>query len=136
MARKTEAQHKKLAGLLAGPVSKKEMTIQEALLDSGYSELQAKKGLAAVPDTVLRMLPRNAKRLIKLGSIDPDTQQKIVRGRLVENTLKGKDGGTMSAKVLGSDKRISMFTPEVQQNVLILQAPNHADLDRMMAEKD
>jgi len=67
MARKTEAQHKKLAGLLAGPVSKKEMTIQEALLDSGYSELQAKKGLAAVPDTVLRMLPRNAKRIIKLG---------------------------------------------------------------------
>ena len=135
MARKTEAQHKKLAGLLAGPVSKKEMTIQEALLDSGYSELQAKKGLAAVPDTVLRMLPRNAKRIIKLGSIDPDTQQKIVRGRLVENTLKGKDGGAISAYRLGQDKRVNMWQPETQQNILVLQAPR-ADIDKMMEDQD
>src|SRR5215470_7728550 len=111
MARKTEAQHKKLAGLLAGPVSKKEITIQEALLDSGYSELQSRKGLAAVPDTVLRMLPRNAKRLIKLGAIDPKVQEHLVRGRLADNVIKGKDGGAMSAKILGSDKRLSMWQP-------------------------
>jgi|SRR5262252_4214220 len=135
MARKTEAQHKKLAGLLAGPVSKKEMTIQEALLDSGYSELQAKKGLAAVPDTVLRMLPRNAKRIIKLGSIDPQTQEKIARGRLLENALKGKDAGSISAHRLGQDKRVNMWTLETQNNVLILQAPR-VDIDKIMAQKD
>ena len=80
------------------------------------------------------MLPRNAKRITKLGSIDPDIQRKIVRGRLVENTLKGKDGGAVSAYRLGQDKRVNMW-PELQTNVLILQAPR-ADLDKMMAEKD
>jgi len=117
-------------------VSKKEMTIQETLLDAGYSELQAKKGKAAVPDCVWRMMPKNAKKLIKLGEVDPKMQEKIVRGRLVENTLKGKDAGTLSAYRLGQDKRVNMWQPEVQQNILVLQAPNHLDIDKMMAEKD
>jgi len=81
------------------------------------------------------MLPRNAKRIIKLGSIDPDTQQKIVRGRLVENTLKGKDGGAISAYRLGQDKRVNMWQPETQQNILVLQAPR-ADIDKMMEDQD
>ena len=42
----------------------------------------------------------------------------------------------MSAKFLGSDKRVNMWQPEVQQNVLILQAPNHAEIDKMLADKD
>src|SRR5215472_13125651 len=136
MAQKKPSQRRKLAELLAGPVSKKEMTIEAALLESGYSPLQAKKGLAAVPDCVLRMLGRNAKKLIKLGEVDPKTQEKIVRGRLMKNTLEGKDAGTLSAYRLGQDKRVNMWQPETQNNVLILQAPNHVDIDKMMQEKD
>ena len=62
-------------------------------------------------------------------------QQDLVRGRLVENTIRGKDSGSMSAKILGSDKRVNMWTPEQRNNVLILQAPR-ADIDKMMQEKD
>ena len=54
----------------------------------------------------------------------------------MQNTLDGKDGGTLSAYRLGQDKRVNMWQPEVQQNVLVLQAPAHVDLDKMMAEKD
>jgi hypothetical protein len=93
-------------------------------------------GTAAVPDCVWRNLGRNSKKLIALGEVDPKKQEEIVRGRLMDNTIRGKDGGSMSAKILGSDKRVNMWQPEVQQNVLILQAPNHAALDKMMADKD
>ena len=112
------------------------MTIEAALLEGGYTPRQSKKGLACVPNAVWRKMGKNAKKLIKLGEVDPKMQEKIVRGRLVENTLKGKDGGTMSAKVLGSDKRVNMWTPEQQNNVLILQAPNHVDIDKMLKEGD
>ena len=136
MAQKKPSQRRKLAELLAGPVSKKEMTIEAALLESGYSPLQAKKGLAAVPDCVWRMLGRNEKKLIKLGEVGPKTQEKIVRGRLMKNTLEGKDAGTLSAYRLGQDKRVNMWQPETQNNVLILQAPNHVDVDKMLKEGD
>ena len=89
-----------------------------------------------MPEAVLRMMGRNAKKLIKLGEVDPKVQEKIVRGRLMENTIRGKDAGSMSAKILGSDKRVNMFTPEVQQNVLVLQMPQHLDADKMLAEGD
>lgn len=112
------------------------MTYGEALLEAGYSELQGKKGRAAVPDCVWRNLGRNSKKLIALGEVDPKMQEKIVRGRLMDNTIRGKDGGAMSAKILGSDKRVAMWTPEQQNNVLILQAPTHVDSDKMLADKD
>ena len=53
-----------------------------------------------------------------------------------KNVIKGKDGGAMSAKILGSDKRVNMFQPEVQQNVLVLQMLQHLDADKMLAEGD
>ena len=64
---------------------------------------QSSKGWAAVPDGVKLPLPAKAKRLMNLGSVDPQTRRKLVRGRLVDNVIKGKDGGAMSAKILGSD---------------------------------
>jgi hypothetical protein len=34
-----------------------------------------------------------------------------------------KDGGSMSAKILGSDSELNMWTPENMQGVIILQTP-------------
>jgi len=56
--------------------------------------------------------------------IHPEDQENLVRGRLADNVVKGSDRGVMSAKALGSDKRVSMFTPEFQQGIIVLQPPN------------
>lgn len=97
---------------------------REVLLDAGYSPVQAAKGFAAIPDGVKKLLTAKAKRLIAIGaSIDPLMQEKLVRGRLVENVTRGKDGGAQSAKILGSDRRVNMFTPDMQTGVVFLGDP-------------
>jgi len=116
--RKTPAQHKKLASLLA-----QEVPVGEALREAGWSERQSMKGWGAVPDKVLVKLPKKAQRLIALGKTDKETRKHLVRGRLVENTIKGRDGGAQSAKILGSDTELNLWTPEFQQGLIILQAP-------------
>jgi hypothetical protein len=115
---KTLAQSQKLAKLLkAGtPVCK-------ALLDAGYSETQARKGRRAIPKKVLRMLTPKVKKLLDLGNIDPHTQENLARGRLALNTIEGKDGGSMSAKILGSDRRVNMWQPDIQQGLIIITPP-------------
>lgn len=114
--RKTPAQYKKLANLLAD-----EVPVGQALVQAGWSETQAKKGMAAVPDKVIAVLPKRVKRLIALGKTDKETRKHLIRGRLVDNITKGKDGGAMSAKILGSDSELNLWTPEFQQGLILLQ---------------
>jgi hypothetical protein len=49
--------------------------------------------------------------------------QKTIWGWLVLNTLMGNDKGVASAKALGSEKRVAMFSPAVQQGVIIAHPP-------------
>lgn len=116
--RKTPAQHKKLASLLA-----QEVPVGEALRQAGWSDRQSTKGWASVPDAVLAQLPKKARKLIALGKTDKETRKHLVRGRLVANTIAGKDGGAMSAKVLGSDSELNMWQPETMQGWIILNCP-------------
>ena len=100
-----------------------------ALEQAGWSESQAKKGFQKVPQAVFGMLNtptrKRIENLINLGkSFTPEDQENLVRGRLADNVVKGSDRGVMSAKALGSDKRVSMFTPEFQQGIIVLQPPN------------
>jgi hypothetical protein len=99
---------------------------RDVLLEAGYSETQASKGWAAVPDGVKLLLPAKGKRLMNLGSVDPQTRRKLVRGRLVDNVIKGKDGGSMSAKILGSDSELNMWQPELNQGLVIISVPQSA----------
>jgi hypothetical protein len=103
---------------------------RDVLLDAGYSETQASKGWAAVPDGVKLLLPAKGKRLMNLGSVDPQVRRKLVRGRLVENIIKGKDGGAMSAKILGSDSELNMWQQEFQQGVIVLNVPQSAIVNK------
>lgn len=116
--RKTPQQHKKLASLLA-----QDVPVGEALRQAGWSERQSMKGWDAVPDKVLVRLPKKAQRLVALGKTDKETRKHLVRGRLITNTIQGKDGGAMSAKILGSDTELNLWTPEFQQGLIILQTP-------------
>src|SRR5436309_2139548 len=109
--RKTKAQHQKLANLLG-----KGVPVTKAMVQAGWSENQAAKGWSKVPQAVLTALPKSAQRLAALGrDTDKDTRKHIIRGRLLENALRGKDGGAMSAKILGSDTELNLWTPEFQQ---------------------
>ncbi len=115
---KTPAQHKKLASLLA-----QDVPVGEALREAGWSERQSMKGWDAVPDKVIIKLPKKAQRLMELGKTDKESRKNLVRGRLVDNVVKGKDGGAMSAKILGSDTELNLWQPDFQQGLIILQAP-------------
>ena len=99
---------------------------RDVLLEAGYSETQASKGWAAVPDGVKLLLPAKGKRLMKLGSVDPQTQKKLLLGRLVDNVMEGKDGGAMSAKILGSHRELNLWTPEQNQGVVVINVPQFA----------
>src|SRR5262249_42472259 len=116
--RKSPQQHAKLAQLLAN-----DTPVGEALRTAGWSARQSAKGWESVPDLVLAKLPAKAKKLVALGKTDKETRRNLVRGRLLSNTISGKDGGGMSAKILGSDRALGMWEPELNSGLIILQAP-------------
>lgn len=119
---KTRAQHKKLAELLT-----QDVPVGEALRKAGWSDRQSLKGWAAVPDKVFAQLPKKAQKLAALGkNTDRETRKDLVRGRLIQNTISGKDGGSLSAKILGSDSDLNMWQSELQQGVIVLNAPAQA----------
>lgn len=101
----------------------KGMSIREALMTAGYSTHTASRGIASIPKKVLRIMGRGAQNLRTLGEIEPEDQEKLVRGRLVYNVIKGQDKGVNSAYRLGQDKRVNMFTAESQTGIVILNAP-------------
>jgi hypothetical protein len=111
-------------------------TVKGALQAAGYSEAVSNHGWTGVPATVIKLIAKKGIRLIELGKIDAEKQEQLVRGRLVYNTIKGKDSGVLSAKALGSDRRIAMFTPEIQAGVVVIQMPSKAldSMDKLLEE--
>lgn len=123
---------------LAEELSKPGATIRDAMITSGYTEVSASRGIANVAERVIKLMAKKGIRLKELGEIDAATQEKIVRGRLVYNTIKGSDKGVLSAKALGSDKRISMFAPDIQTGVIVLQMPSSMieNKDKLLADEE
>ena len=106
--------------------------IHGVMIAHGYSEKQARKGWSNVPQKAIKLMSSSArgKRLRSLGTINPQDQEKLVRGRLVENCIEGKDSGSMSAKILGSEKSLSMWQPDIQSGIVFINAPACALADR------
>jgi len=123
--RRTEKQKKEMAQAIIDRVHLGGEAISKVMLDF-TTPRQAKKAWAAVPQDVMRMagLSKKGKLLAKMGrQLDAKTQEDLVRGRLAQNVISGKDGGSHSAKLLGSDRRVNMFTPDQQLGVIVLNAP-------------
>lgn len=117
--RKPTARQRKAAELLAHA----DKPIRTALMEAGYSRNTAELGRAGIPATVLALMPKES-NLVDLGKIlDASDQEALVRGRLVLNVIQGKDSAVSSAYRLGQDKRVNMFQPELQQGIVILNAP-------------
>lgn len=118
---KTAQQHQEFARAYANGVP-----LKRALIAAGYSPKQARKGMAIVSRSkgLREAVAEQAKLLRELGrDITAQDQENLVRGRLVLNTIRGADQGVASAKALGSDKRISMWQPEIQQGIIVLNMP-------------
>ncbi len=104
------------------------LNIESAMLAAGYAPATAKKGRAKLSRECLiaeqKFVAEKAEELRRFGaSMTPEQQADLVRGRLAVNTVLGEDGGTQSAKALGSDKRVAMWQPEGATGIVIIQAP-------------
>ena len=109
-------------------------SLRDALLAAGYSESQACRGMAAVPEGLLPYLVERNHKLEALGRmLSAESQENVVRGRLLMNVVDGKDAGVQSAKLLGSDKRVAMFTPDSQVGVIIVEAGGGATTTTVVA---
>ena len=72
-----------------------------------------------------RAIAEHGRLLAELGgNITAQQQENLVRGRLVLNTIRGTDKGTLSAKALGSEKRVSMWQRDTQRGLVILNFPS------------
>jgi hypothetical protein len=131
--RKSPEQYRKLARSLAQGTP-----VGRALLEAGYSHRQSLQGYEAVPAAVLSQLPSKAKKLVALGKTDKETRKHLVRGRLIANTVRGKDGGAMSAKILGSDKELGMWQPDSQQGLVVIGnlSPDLENRAKLLLEDD
>ena len=100
------------------------MSPGQALRAAGFPPGVFKRGKAGINKSICAEFVKLGRRYIDMArDLSPEDQELLVRGKLIENVIIGTYKGVMSAKVLGSDKRISMWTPESQTGVIILKPP-------------
>jgi len=96
-------------------------SIKEAMLAAGYAESSAARGRHKLSQECLSAL---VDRGIKLGrKYSAEDRRDWVRGKLLQNSVEGKDTAVKSLELLGKDKEVGLFTPDSQVGVIILQAP-------------
>jgi len=101
-------------------------SIRKSALAAGYSQNTADLGLQRMPKTIRTYVLTRRKKLSKLAQLahefNAQEQENVVRGALLANVASGKDQAVNSLKLLGQDKRVSMFTPESTTGVIVIQA--------------
>ena len=96
----------------------------QALKAAGFPEGTYRNGKNGINRAIRDELMKLGRKYIEMArDLSPEDQELMVRGMLIENVLMKTDKGVMSAKTLGSDKRISMWIPESQTGVIILHPP-------------
>jgi len=107
--------------------------IRHAMLEGGYSDNQAKLGRSGLPKGVLNQLASDGERFRSLGrQFRPEDRADIVRGKLVENVLLGKDSATKSLELLGKDTAVGIFKSD--SNVVAVQINLPASLEGLFSE--
>ena len=105
---------------------RKNGTVRSAALAAGYSESVANTGLAMMPKAIQTYVHSKRKKLSRLAllgeTLTAQQQENTVRGALLANVAAGKDQAVNSLKLLGQDRRVSMFTPESATGVIVIQA--------------
>jgi acyl transferase domain-containing protein len=125
-AKVTEAEAKKIAR----DVLRRDKPISRALEAAGYSKKQAGKGMSRVKDNqILRraFAEEKAKILAELAESGPelnsDQTERLIVNRLKDNIVRGKDVAVMSAKLLGSHKKLALWEADSRTGVILVSAP-------------
>jgi hypothetical protein len=108
------SQQRRAARLLADGVP-----IRKALVAAGYSDAQARKGRAAIRSRagLCKALEEESRRWT------PEARTALSRGRLILNVIQGTDHGVRSAKLLGQERDLALWRPEVQQGIVVVCPP-------------
>jgi len=132
MARKPKVmdKHRQVARAL-----RRGVTDREALLEAGYSQACADKGITAMQKQVPALAQaiheesmKQARELIakqdhRLSNIE---LEQLVEAVLVRNSIDGegdRKGSSYAAKLIGSLNRVNIFEPEVSVNPLFMSIP-------------
>lgn len=132
MARKVKVtdKHRKVAHAL-----RRGATDREALLEAGYSEASATKGITgmqkdvpALSQAIQEESMKQARELIAQQGhkLNKAELEQLVEAVLMRNALNGegdKKGSSYAAKLLGSLSRVNLFEPDVSVNPLFLSVP-------------
>ena len=99
-----------------------------ALKKAGFSDASASKGLARTfreTPNLAEAVERELKRWIPAMKVLPIAQVRagLARTRLVMNVLQGKDRAVQSIKLLGQDREVNMWEPEVRIGMAIAVSP-------------
>ena len=123
-------KHRKVARAL-----RRGATDREALLEAGYSESSAQKGItdmkkrtpalaqAIYEESVQEAREFNARQGQPLGK---EEKVQLVDGVLIRNSLHGEGeakGSTFAAKTLGQTRGVNMFEPDLQVGVFSMEVP-------------
>jgi hypothetical protein len=80
------------------------------MTEAGYGQARASRGRNGLPKGVVNQLLSAGERFRSLGrQFKPEDRADIVRGKLVENVLLGKDSATKSLELLGKDTAVGIF---------------------------
>jgi len=105
------------------------LSARRALEEAGFPPSTVKNSTRGINKTIWAKFKEKRQYYIALGEITAEEQEKLSRGRLVWNTIVGTDKGTLSAKQLGADKRISMWQPDSHAGMVVLQCPPFPKID-------
>ncbi len=132
MARKPKVtdKHRQVARAL-----RRGATDREALLEAGYSEACADKGITnmqrqvpALAQAIHEESMQQARELIATQdhSLSKAELEQLVEAVLIRNSLDGegdKKGSSYAAKLLGSLSRVNLFEPETSVNPIFMNIP-------------
>jgi hypothetical protein len=102
---------------------------KQALLAAGYSHATAQRGAHQILDSrglrfaVLEEMAKMRETPLPTA----EEQSEFIRWRLLINALNGEDRAVQSLRLLGQDRRCSLFTPEASQGVIVIQVPKDID---------
>jgi len=137
-AKPPEERHYKCAR----DVLRKGKTVFEALVTCGYAEKQAAKGLQVVKRVnALRVAFQEESAKIEKELAEApllpnswNAREQLILTRLEKNIKAGKDGGALSAKLLGSHKALNLWEVDSRTGVIIVNAPGAAVVGRAHLE--
>jgi hypothetical protein len=111
--------------------------IRTAMLDAGYSQASANQGMARIKRSVpLAAAYAQEVERLKNSPVPPaGIRAQIVRAKLLENVAHGRDESVQSLKLLGQDKELALWQPEVQQGIIVITPPRSALKDLLESDE-